>query len=263
MKLDINKDEVLKQIVGNDLFNIYKGNIKEQTKETRQQNYNAKGLNKNARGASHKELKVTIAYAIWMRSQYYCPVDTGYMKQTSTIKPYNGGFEILYPASYATYVHEIPYYNHDRPTRYKFLEEAAIEIASQYLQDYKYKVSLKINYYPLALYVGCKTNIGEDLWKIRDKEQKMDELPYLQMIMNKYLNDQSLESFGFNKNDEEFLDNYITWWSDWNEKYNREISFEQLVYDWMHRERHKVVSNDPMMKQFAFNSFVNNRLAGE
>lgn len=261
MKLDVNKESVLRLVAGDQLYKIYKGNEKELSKASRQANYDAKGINKKARGATKDQLKAAIAYAIYGRSLQLCPEDTGYLKETSHLRPFKNGYEIMYKAPYATYVHEIPYYNHEYPTRYKFLEDAAVEIGTQYIKDKNYKVDLRINYNPLAVYVGCNTTLGESLWAIQDRENDRDNKGFDTWVYRKYMedDDEALESV-LGESDYMFLYMYIDYWQSWNEQYHRDVDDAELVMDWVERIRHEGrVPRDKDQRALQYNMFINNR----
>lgn len=240
------------------LLKIYKGEIQEESKVARQKEYDAKGINKKARGLNKQAINKRIAQEILLLSQYYCPVDTGLMKygkyrykdEQGVIREYNSneggtlvrshgdGYEIVYKSSYASYVHEIPYYKHDAPTKYKFLEDAAIQVAQKYIADYEYKVKIKMTYFPLACYIDCKGAPGESLWDITKREENQTNEFFASRIMTAFLNDKDLSYYGISDVDQDFLDNYVMYWSEWNEHYKREISFEELIKDWLSRTRH-------------------------
>lgn len=66
-----------------------------------------------------------VANDVFKWSQYFVPVDTGYLKSTGYVKQVGRfSFEVGYTAPYAIYVHEILGYKHKYPTRAKFLTQA-------------------------------------------------------------------------------------------------------------------------------------------
>ena len=71
----------------------------------------------------------TIGALIMKRAIEYTPVKTGELRKSIYIKSVGSGIAIGYSKDYAIYVHEIGFYNHASPTQYKFLEEAAYEVA--------------------------------------------------------------------------------------------------------------------------------------
>jgi len=82
----------------------------------------------------------TIAYEIGKRSLYYCPIDTGKLKSSFSIKnlTYKDEDDTLWEAysvkydghiaPYAVYVHALVDKWHIPPTRAKFLEDAALDV---------------------------------------------------------------------------------------------------------------------------------------
>lgn len=258
MKLNINKENIMKLFGGDQIYKIYRGEQLEETKKARQNKYDTSNKNKKAHGLNRQAINKRIAQEILLLSKYYCPIDTGllrdgtisYKDEQGVIHQHNSnsggtlvrshgrGYEILYKAEYAAYVHEIPYYKHDAPTKYKFLEDAAIQVAQKYIADYGYKVNIKMTYYPLACYVDCDNVPGESLWDITGRQEKQTDEYFASRIMTAFLNDEDLSYYGISDIDQEFLDNYIIYWSEWNEFYKREITFEDIIKDWLVRTRH-------------------------
>lgn len=88
-----------------------------------------------------------LARAIYARALHYTPVKTGNLKKSAVLEVLSDRATIRYTAPYATYVHEIPAL-HKRPTQYKFLELAAVEIGLGS------GIPITISYNPLELYIN-------------------------------------------------------------------------------------------------------------
>lgn len=76
-----------------------------------------------------------ITKLIFLISQRYVPVDTGYLRSTGWIEEHDDlHYTIHYDAPYAAKQHETLFYNHTYPGRAKYLEDAAYEVMS-FLSD--------------------------------------------------------------------------------------------------------------------------------
>ena len=80
-------------------------------------------------GLTIRSLK--IALAILDRAQTKVPVDTGFLKSTGRVKQIKDGFEVVYDADYAIYVHEDIDAKHPNGGQAKYLEEAYYEVMSE------------------------------------------------------------------------------------------------------------------------------------
>lgn len=70
-----------------------------------------------------------LAEEILALSKYYCPVNTGNLRDSGHIEENaDGSCRIVYDCSYAWYVHEFTWKNHAYPTRAKFLTDAVYVI---------------------------------------------------------------------------------------------------------------------------------------
>lgn len=110
---------------------------------------------------SFKDIEI-LATAILSKSLYYCPVDTGYLRNSVRLIRAGQGFIIKYFADYAPYVHECEYH-HDMPTQNKFLEDAAIEALEDLELAYGNEIPLpevRILYAPLTLFINVNTDQG-------------------------------------------------------------------------------------------------------
>lgn len=108
----------------------------------------------------------TIGALIMKRAIEYTPVKTGELRKSIYIKNIGSGIAIGYSKDYAIYVHEIGFYYHESPTKYKFLEDAAFEVALETNTPYR----ISISYDPLEVYVNVP-NLGADLVTIKAREK--------------------------------------------------------------------------------------------
>lgn len=126
----------------------------------------------NAQDRSTLTVYVSMIVELTMK---YVPVDTGHLLSTLYIKDYinsdgENATEIGFDCKYAKYVHEIAFYNHEYPTRYKFLETAALETSEHFGLIFP----LSISYSPLKLYVN-DVNKGENLQTIQSRKYYLEE----------------------------------------------------------------------------------------
>lgn len=106
-----------------------------------------------------------IAVTILKRSLYYCPIDTGNLRDSARLIRTSSGFAIRYYADYAVYVHELDY-RHNNPTRKKFLEDAAYETFNNLRvtnPDIELP-SIRLLLDPLTLYIDVNTEQGYELF---------------------------------------------------------------------------------------------------
>lgn len=96
-------------------FNVKKNNIIE----------NKYGVQANAGALMHQYCSY-IVDRIFEISQELVPVDTGELYESGQVIKDIGDYGIVYTAPHASYVHEIIEYNHNYPSRAKFLEDAAL-----------------------------------------------------------------------------------------------------------------------------------------
>ena len=125
----------------------------------------------------------TIGALIMRKAIEYTPVKTGELRKSIYIRNEGSGIAIGYSKNYAIYVHEIGFYEHKEPTRYKFLEEAAFEVALE--TDTPYRIS--ISYDPLEVYVNVP-NLGEELINIKAKEKVNRLVARKNKVWNDYIN---------------------------------------------------------------------------
>ena len=137
MQLELNSTKIIEQIAG-DLKNIE--NVKNtKTKSKFMQELDIK-----------HDTEYMIASLIMKKAIEYTPYKTGRLRDSIYMEPLEQGIKIGYKADYAIYVHEIGFYQHKEPTRYKFLEDAAYEVALEHKTNYR----ISISYEPLAVYIN-------------------------------------------------------------------------------------------------------------
>jgi hypothetical protein len=100
-----------------------------------------------------------IASAIFRLAYYYTPVKTGKLRSRLEIKRINAGhYKVFYNMDdndvYQIYVHEKLENYHERPTRAKFLEDAAVEIINKYVLTDEYSremINVNFGFEPLGV----------------------------------------------------------------------------------------------------------------
>ena len=106
-----------------------------------------------------------IAVTILKRSLYYCPIDTGQLRDSARLIKTSSGFAIRYYADYAVYVHEWDY-RHESPTQKKFLADAAVETFNnlRVTEPNIILPSVRLLIDPLTLYINVNTSQGYELF---------------------------------------------------------------------------------------------------
>ena len=164
---------------------------------------------------------------IMQRAIIYTPVDKGNLVSSIYMKQVGAGVMIGYNCDYAIFVHEVGFNYHKPPTQYKFLEEAAFEIAME--DEVQYRVS--ITYDPLAVYVNVE-GTGSDLVSIKATERVNRLTSRKTKILNAFLNfdkdTASIEDNLYQSKMEQFFDFYRGMGhNDWS-----------IVDEWQDRNRH-------------------------
>lgn len=176
------------------------------------------------------------AFAISRDALEITPIKTGKLRDSLKMQKIRQGYKIWYDCEYATHVHEIPFYTHEHPTQYKFLEDTAIKISNQYLSYYGIDLGIKITYDPLAIYIGINKAPGELLVDVHAKEQ----LNKTEDAYKALLNHLDVFETGNIKPEEEpyyvALYNYMIWWGGYRNK-----STEDVIKSWLERTRHNLV----------------------
>lgn len=162
MKLSINRDAMLEAATG---LTRYRVNHIEDL-------YNAPNTRKISKAFTdaqavfiENQKKVALLVNLIAHKAYeYTPVKTGYLRKSMFVRFDGMGADIGYTAKYATYVHEIAMYEHESPTQYKFLEDAAFEVMNEVYSRLKIKVPIYIEYSPLVLHINTPLAKGKSLY---------------------------------------------------------------------------------------------------
>ena len=182
------------------------------------------------------------AMSIYLKSAEYVPVDTGALKRSIYIKAYKNSegqdaYEIGYKKNYARFVHEIGFYHHEWPTRYKFLEDAAYEV----LAEYGYSYTVSIEYYPLRIFVNDWTK-GTNLYKVSKELAKNASKEWQSFVLGLLESHRVGDTYEGLKPEEaeygEVFNDFIDWWVG-----KRGLSAEQAVQGWFERTRHRIPRN--------------------
>lgn len=220
MELSLNKSLIIKRVVGSIEYNKYLD---------KEVNYKGK-----REEIVDEDIIEFIAIKILKKAIEYTPVDTGKLVDSVYMRKYRDGYEIGYDAEYATYVHEVGTNFHQIPTQYKFLEDAAYEVISEYLSDTGNFINVNIIYYPLKVYIGEKDTPGESLIEIKKKEKLTKNEHTYKKLLNEFLSYNIKESsesdkIYYNKM-KEFFEYYRT---------SRHFSDWEIIEEWVDRNRHK------------------------
>lgn len=85
---------------------------------------------------------------IYRLAKLYAPIKTGFLRENIVINKINSRlYEIKSLASYSIYVHEMIFNRHERPTRAKYLEDAAYETINKYTRE----IYMQMEYEPIVL----------------------------------------------------------------------------------------------------------------
>lgn len=177
---------------------------------------------------------------VYWKSLEYVPVDTGALKKSAYITGYinsEGGpaYKIGYSKYYAKFVHEISFYSHKYPTRYKYLEDALLDVYNVTPID----VPITITYNPLCLYLNDKTK-GESLFKINQKSLDNEKDEYRKLQADDLHSWLQSDRDSLNDEQKQYLDifsDYTTYW------FNNGKTFEDIEDTWFDRTRHEFPDN--------------------
>lgn len=170
----------------------------------------------------------TIGALIMRKAIEYTPVKTGELRKSIYIRNEGSGIAIGYSKDYAIYVHEIGFYQHKLPTQYKFLEEAAFEVALE--TDTPYRIS--ISYDPLEVYVNVP-NMGAELVNIKAKEKVNRLVARKKKVWNDYINyDESTAS----ESDKLYHNKMTQFFECWR---TRHYGDWWILDEWQDRNRHE------------------------
>ena len=169
----------------------------------------------------------TIGALIMKRAIEYTPVKTGELRKSIYIKNIGSGVAIGYSKDYAIYVHEIGFYYHESPTKYKFLEDAAFEVALETNTPYR----ISISYDPLEVYVNVP-NLGADLVTIKAREKVNRLISTKNKVWHEFINYDASKATESEKLYHEKMKKFFTYWrtqgyGDW-----------WILDEWQDRNRH-------------------------
>ncbi len=226
ISIEFNKDIVLRNILswtGYIAYNKYKEGILND-------NYNIHNIFE-----LNKDVKLLLAYKILRRSILYTPVDTGRLRNSVYIEPYEDGYEIGYNCDYAIYVHEIGVNCHRYPTQYKYLEDAAFEILNEYKVDNNIILNITMQYNPLRVFVGVSNPPGESLLGIKANEKLLNNPDTYEKLLNDFMN------FDYDTGSEADK----VYYSKMNDFFNyyenyRHLNTMDIIKEWSDRKRHRL-----------------------
>lgn len=169
----------------------------------------------------------TIGALIMKRAIKYTPVKTGELRKSIYIKNIGSGIAIGYSKDYAIYVHEIGFYYHKSPTKYKFLEDAAFEVALETNTPYR----ISISYDPLEVYVNVP-NLGADLVTIKAREKVNRLISRKNKIWQDFINYDASKATESEKLYHEKMKQFFNYW--------RALGYGDwwILDEWQDRNRH-------------------------
>lgn len=184
--------------------------------------------------AISSNIKALIAYQVLRKSIEYTPVDTGKLRNSIYIKPYNNGFEIGYTCEYAIYVHEIGVNYHAYPTQYKYLEDAAFEVVSDYKADTGVDLNITIEYDPLRVFIGADNSPGESITGIKNNEQLLNDPSIYDKLLNDFL---TFDYDSGSEADRAYYDKMVEFYNYYRN--TRGLNTMAILREWVDRTRHK------------------------
>lgn len=226
MYLRINNEALIRSIVPDYVYKYYL-NRSENTDLVNLSNIDLNEI----RNREYKELQQSyydIASVIMEKASKYTPYVTGKLLNSMYFRKYGDGMVVGYGADYATYVHEIGFYRHAEPTRYKFLEDAAIEAIVENNTD----VPVTITYDPLAVYIGVPS-IGSSVVDVRLSELRNKNKINKEDLYNDFVNfdpeHSDMRTIAYmNK-----MYQFIKYWE------LRGYDTDMVLNQWIDRNRHK------------------------
>lgn len=223
MILGMNGDALIRRLVSQKLYQLYineavldliKGEDGDKSKES--------SLYRNAQNV------VSIAAMITKKAIEYTPVDTGKLVKSIYVKTVGSGIMIGYTAEYATYVHEIGFYNHEAPTKYKYLEDAAVEVAA----DTKAPFRISITYEPLAVYINVP-KVGAELVDIKTKELQNRSIESKDKLWEDFSN---YDPETATDDEKVYFDKMMKFFRYWGDK---DYNSSWIMDEWQDRNRHE------------------------
>jgi len=169
----------------------------------------------------------TIGALIMKRAIEYTPVKTGELRKSIYIKNIGSGIAIGYSKDYAIYVHEIGFYYHKSPTKYKFLEDAAFEVALETNTPYR----ISISYDPLEVYVNVP-NLGADLVTIKAREKVSRLVSRKNKVWQDFINYDASKATESEKLYHEKMEQFFNYWR------TRGYGDWAILDEWQDRNRH-------------------------
>lgn len=148
MRIEMDNENIVKSLLDKRLLDMYVNELKKDLGKDKEVT-NIQNTVNNIKNIGAKILKRAIEYT---------PVDTGKLRESIYTEWIGVGLIIGYREEYATEVHEIAYNRHKIPTRYKFLEDASLEVALEEKIPYR----IGISYMPLEVYINIEDR-GMDL----------------------------------------------------------------------------------------------------
>lgn len=182
----------------------------------------------------NNNMKAMIAYKILHKAIIYTPVDTGKLRNSVYIKMHGTGYEIGYTCEYAIYVHEIGVNHHKPPTQYKYLEDAAFEVITEYKAETGIELPVTIEYDPLRIFIGVDDAPGESLTGIKANEKLYQTPETYNKVWNDFMSynpdtASEAEVAYYNK-----MIDFFTYYEDF-----RHMTDMAILREWLDRQRHK------------------------
>lgn len=222
----MSREDTIKKLLSPDMYEVY---VKMAQGGVALNDYNPQpGVTDDTLNFKQVVQDVTTIGALIMRKAIeYTPVKTGELRKSIYIKNVGSGIAIGYSKDYAIYVHEIGFYNHKSPTQYKFLEEAAFEVALE--TDTPYRVS--ISYDPLEVYVNVP-NMGADLVSIKAKEKVNKLIARKNKVWNDFINYDDSTASESDRLYHNKMEQFFNYWR------TRQYGDWWIMDEWQDRNRH-------------------------
>ena len=195
------------------------------------------------------DVKYRLALNIFSLAYIMTPVDTGNLRNSAYIKRRESGYIVGYDerkADYCLYVHEIGLYKHKAPTRYKYLEEAAIRTVSTFKRkNGALGFSVKMTYAPLAVYIGIDDVPGSfDIEKLAGVKNKKNSKKLINKFKNDFLDyiyDDDTSELGFGMYDFDNFEAFVNHYSDLEGLLTLDEEFDFIIGHWIDRNRRELI----------------------
>ena len=222
----MSREDTIKKLLSPDMYEVY-GKMTEGGVALNDYNFQP-GVTDDTLNFKQVVQDVTTIGALIMRKAIeYTPVKTGELRKSIYIKSVGSGVAIGYSKDYAIYVHEIGFYNHKSPTQYKFLEEAAFEVALETNTPYR----IAISYDPLEVYVNVP-NMGAELINIKAKEKVNKLITSKKKVWSDYVNYDDNTASESDKLYHNKMEQFFNYWR------TRRYGDWWLLDEWQDRNRH-------------------------